>query len=652
MTTNKPSLGSLLHEYLYYIDNSENKASVAPTKSAFVRIVTPALEGPLPKGKRASTHEIDTAFQFLDGIPAEKVESLLNAIDAWDGKKDVQPEQWRSHKSRILAFINWVAQELSASQPTNSLESETTETHVQLELLNDELNSTGEQKSDTTTIGGKSRNSCQSIHRFKPLNRRFRASKGTRRTYARETRLRGKARTKPYSLGCQQFNDYVIEDGKRVLGNAQLQADFEQLELYQKEKLHMRPPSIKKNYDHLRAFYGWLHRYKGVPLSALSFEQQIPTLQLYYPLEECLDDNGIPSFHVKVIREAINKEKAKAAARSLVELFKEFLTFMDGAASSDCAYVGAMLNAAKLQYHDVTDREQYDDFQDVSFVLQLRLLRRERDTQEEPVVPREKKSLPWPKILEVMEHLRVEADTEYLEGYWGPNKEKFYSNRRQDRWIAKSLLKFLIVAFLCIIPPHRSRTIQELEIGSTMLRGAMVDGEFVPAEYLTDDSDVGWWLYLPPEKIKTGKKYGPYWSELPNVQFADGKYFYEYIDRWLNKDRSCFPTNHSRFFTRHCGKPVTAQSLWEYLRDFFMRIAEVPVTPKELRTSFVTYLYDLGIPDYELDAVAFSMHHTRRMQESHYRKQKQLKRTRIAVARSVEIVETIIGIRSVSDESA
>ena len=369
-------------------------------------------------------------------------------------------------------------------------------------------------------------------------------------------------------------------------------------------------------------------------------------------MDECLDKSGLPNFHTKVIEEARERDKAKNAARKLVELFKEFLDFMDGAASSDCAYVGAMLNVAKYIYRDLTDREQYDDFQDISFILQLRLFRRERDIREEPVVPREKKSLPWPEILKVMEHLRTEADTEYLEGYWGPNKEKFYSCRREDIWIAKSLSKFLILAFLCVIPPHRSRTIQELEIGVTMLRGAMVDGEFVLAEYLTDDSDVGWWLYLAPERIKTGNKYGPYWSELPNVQFADGKYFYEYIDRWLNKYRKCFPTNHNRFFTRHSGKPVTAQSLWEYHRDFFMRICEVPVTPKELRSSFVTYLYDIGVPDYELDAVAFAMHHTRRMQESHYRKQKQLKRTQIAVSRSVKLVEKIIGIRSSQTKSS
>jgi len=83
-----------------------------------------------------------------------------------------------------------------------------------------------------------------------------------------------------------------------------------------------------------------------------------------------------------------------------------------------------------------------------------------------------------------------------------------------------------------------------------------------------------------------------------------------------------------------------------------MRIAEVPVTPKELRASFVTYLYDIGVPDYELDAVAFSMHHSRRMQESHYRKQKQLKRTQVAVSLSMKLVETIIGVRSNLDELA
>lgn len=652
MIVKEISVGQLLNRYLHHIENSEKRPSVGPTKSAFVRIVVPILGGKEPRGKRATGTEIHESFQFLDGVSASTIHSLLDEVDAWFSRKGIASQQGRSDRSRISTFVEWVIQESSISLLSDALNLEGEQTQLEQESLKLEVAQPQEQVLAPVNIGERSRNGRSNLHRFRPLNRRFKSANGTRRTYAKDLRMRGKSRVKAFSLGCQQFDDYVVENGKRVLGNSQLQTDFEELEVYQQQKLKMRPASIKKNADHLRSFYGWLHRHKGLPLAALSFRQQIPVFPLYYRLENCLDENGLPNFQVRVFKEAIDKDKAKEAAASFIELFEEFLDFMDGAASSDCAYLGAILNVAKFVYHKVTDRDDYDDFQDISVIRKLRVLRRERDVEEEPVVPHDKKSLPWPKILEVLEQLRAEADTVYLEGCWGPNKEKFYSNRRKDLWIAKSHLKFLIVALLCIIPPHRSRTIQELEIGVTMLQGAMIDGEFVAAEFLVDTSDVTWWLYLPPDKIKTGKKFGPYWSELPNVQFADGKYFYEYVDRWLNNYRKCFPTTHNRFFTRHSGSPITAQTLWEYHRDFFMRIAEVPVTPKELRSSFVTYLYDIGVPDFELDAVAFSMHHSKRMQESHYRKQKQLKRTRIAVSLSTKLVETIIGIRSNLDELA
>lgn len=646
------SLGQLLSKYSNFMELSGKSSSIRPTSSAVVRIIVPMLGGQEPLGKRAKESEISEALQFLSHVPASAILSVLNDIDDWFDQKGITPTQRRSDKSRIRAFVKWAFQEIQSQEKIDLNSTASRKSKRSKNPKNAVTDLSNKQSSKDTIISGFSRNGRQSPHRFRPQNRRFKSPNGTRRQYARNLQLRGKNRTQAYTLGCQQFNDYIVDtSGNRVLANSQLQLDFTQFGLYMCNKLNLRPATVKKNIDHLRGFYGWLHRYKTVPLAELAFREQVPVIQLYHPLEDCLDETGLPSFQIKVVNEAIAKDKAKVAARRLIDLFREYLAFTNGAASSDCSYIGAMLNVAKFLYQDVTDREQYDDFQDISFVMQLRLLRRERDVPEEPVVAREKKSLPWPEVLKVMEHLRAEADTEYLEGYYGPNKENFYSHRREDRWIAKSLLKFLILAFLCIIPPHRSRTIQELEIGVTMLRGAMVDGEFIDADLLDDPSTAGWWLYLPPEKIKTGQQYGPYWSELPNIQFADHTCFYDYIDRWLNEYRYCFPTTHNRFFTRHSGKPVTAQSLWEYVRDFFMRITGVPMGPQQLRSSFVTYLYDIGVPDYELDAVAFSMHHTRRMQESHYRKQKQIKRTRVAVARSVELVETIIGLRSNSVRS-
>jgi hypothetical protein len=640
------TIGACLEEYLHHISHTKKESSAGPIRSVFVRDVVPALGGSEPKGKRSTAHEITCAMRFLNSIPTSRIDELLDAVHSRLLEQSSSTDKQRSTMSRVRGFVDWMTSEKATGQ--EDLSPQSGDKDVVVKRLSSEVRDNPLETNRTfPNTEEKSLSSHQKAYRFRPLNRRSRAANGSRRTYARDLRLRGKSREKAFSLGCKQFNDFVHENNSIVLANPTFQAQLDAVENYERKILDNEPATINKSSKYLKSFYGWLHRYKGIPLSELAFTQQIPVFQLHHELEDCLDSGGLPSFHIKVIQDAISKDKAKKAALKFIELFKEYLVFMNGAASSECAYIGAMINVAKCLYHDITDREQYDNFQDISFVRQLSLLRRERDRQEEPVVAREKKSLPWPQILAVLEHLRIGADKYYHDRYSKDDPGKIYrGQRRKDLAVAKSLLKFLIVAFLCVIPPDRSRTIQELEVGVTMLQGDMINGEFVPADYLVDQSDLSWWLYLPSSGYKTGKKYGPYWSKLPNVHFADGKRLYEYIDRWLSKDRQLFPLTHNRFFTRHSGKPVTAGSLWEYHRDFFMKIADVPVTPQALRASFVTYLYDIGVPDYELDAVAFSMHHSRRMQESHYRKQKQLKRTQIAVARSVEIVETIIGLRS------
>lgn len=633
----KVSIHKRLGQYYAYASRNKEQSCIGPTKSVFTRYVVPALGGNTPTGRRASSTEIENANIFLDGIPAEKIRNLVELVKVWQEEQGIC-QNTRRELSLIRKFVDWSIQK-SSSSVSNLADSKNDQ--IDQEVKHEE-NSNLEPR---TIISGRSRNYREKPHQFRPESRKFRSPNGTRRTYARDVKLRGKPRKKAFSLGCQQFEDYIkTPDGKKILANEQLQKELNLFKIYLQD-YGLVKASIDKETSHLLSFYGWLHREMEVPLAELSLQNQVPVYRLYYLIEECLNEEEIPDYTVKLVKQEVARDKAKRAARTLDSILVKFLNFLDG--RSEQAYIGAFIYVAKFQYHMITDTDQYDNFQDIPFVQKLRLLRKRLDRNREPAVSRDKKSVPWPDVLMVMEHLRQEADTIYLEGYYGPGKKKFYSNRRKDVWIAKSLQKFLITVFLSIIPPDRSRTIQELEIGHTMLRGILNCGHFIPVEKLDDPSTASWWLYLPPTGYKTGKKYGAYWSIMPNVQFQDGKFLYEYIDRWLTQYRSCFPANHNRFFTRHGGKPVTAQSLWEYHRDFFMRIVGVPVPPQELRSSFTTYLYDIGVPDYELDAVAFSMHHSRMMQESHYRKQKNIRRTNVAINRSLKIAEQIIGIRSI-----
>jgi hypothetical protein len=445
-------------------------------------------------------------------------------------------------------------------------------------------------------------------------------------------------------LGRKSFNDFVIVDGKEVLANPVFQGQMDGLKEYQAQALEQRPPSRTKERDHTLAFFGWLHRYKSIPLEDLKFELVTPVFDLYPSLENCLNEQGNPDLMVQVMNKRVAKENAKEAAKKTEKLFNDFLDFMDGSVASNCAYTTAILNIIKYQYRNITDADEFDDFEDIPAVRRFRRLRRKFDNQRKKgtaVVPKEKKSLPWEEILEVVENLRLEADAEFDTGY--QKNGKYYKVRRKPRWIAKKLQKFLQVVFLCVVPPDRSRTIQELEEGKSLRLGIVAGGNFRPIDQLEDPSTATWWIHLLPEGYKTGDTHGESWIPIPNVEFADGKHLYDYIDSWRIEYRCELKPKHNRFFTRHNGTEVTPQSFWETCTSIFGRHTGVPVSPKELRPSLVTYANAAGVSDAVRRSIAVAMHHTERMQESTYNMLDQVNKVNPAIKFTSDTLETMIG---------
>ena len=83
---------------------------------------------------------------------------------------------------------------------------------------------------------------------------------------------------------------------------------------------------------------------------------------------------------------------------------------------------------------------------------------------------------------------------------------------------------------------------------------------------------------------------------------------------------------HKCLLTQNNGKPLTAGSMWERVRDAFFKHTVVPVTPKELRKMYVTYLKDSGATEAELEAAATRMRHSRKMQSENYDQQERSKK--------------------------
>ncbi len=596
-------------DYIDYIKNTGK--STAPIISVAVRVAAPSLGGVSIKGSRATPAEIDNAMLLFKEVPAENVLTLMDKIEALFDAKGIPADKRYSDRSRIRSLVDWVVANNVVTLP-----------------IVESSSCSQEQESQSP----------------RPVSPKYKSPNGTRRANRRQFRVRGKSHKKPFSLGRKSFNDFVIIDGKEVLANPVFQAQMDSLKEYQAQALEQRLPSMKKDQDHILSFFGWLHRYKGVPLEDLNFEVVTPLFDLYPKLQNCLNQQGKPDLMVQLMQERIAKENAKEAAKETENLFNEFLDFMDGSVGSNCAYTTAVMNILKFQYRNITDTDEFDDFEDIPVIRRFRRLRRKFDGKKKKgtaVVPKEKKSLPWEEILEVVENLRLEADAEFDSGY--QKDGKYYKVRRNPRWIAKKLQKFLQIVLLSVVPPDRSRTIQELEEGKTLRLGIVAGGNFRPVELLEDPSVATWWIHLLPEGYKTGDTHGESWLPIPNVTFADGKRLYDYINSWLTKYRSELKPVHDRFFTRHNGTVVTPQSFWETCTSIFGRHTGIPVSPKELRPSLVTHANMVGVSDSTRRSIAAAMHHTERMQESAYNMIDQVSRVNPAIEFTSDILETTIG---------
>ena len=321
----------------------------------------------------------------------------------------------------------------------------------------------------------------------------------------------------------------------------------------------------------------------------------------------------------------IAQEKAKEAAEQALSLLNGYLDFTGSGPNRKIIIIGAFINVAKYVYRDQTDHENSTDFEDIPVIKRLRIKRRELSKAAKitpPIIPHYCKSVSWNQALEVLEKLRLEADIKNLE--YKLSTGYIRSRKRYDTGIAESLQRFLLLGFMVLMPPDRSRTFQELTVGRTLKFGSYKSNRFIMASEMSNLSDAMWYIHLLPEDYKTGKAYKEWWGQVPNVTFKDGKSFYQYIELWLTKYRSCLQPNHDFFFTRFTNKtPQKSHNINSIIKTIFLKFTVKPVTPKELRKMYVTYLKDTGASEAELEAAATWMHHSRYMQKMVYDAQEQ-----------------------------
>ncbi|HEY9881748.1 MAG TPA: hypothetical protein V6D29_25075 [Leptolyngbyaceae cyanobacterium] len=245
------------------------------------------------------------------------------------------------------------------------------------------------------------------------------------------------------------------------------------------------------------------------------------------------------------------------------------------------------------------------------------------------VIPYKERSVSWDVVLEVLK--QQQRKTEEIYRYQTINRKgKTVSVRqlRKPTAIACDVQRLLVICFFALIPPDRNRTVRELELGRTLIKGVKQGDTFVPLEQMAYPESAKWYIHLTPEDYKTGKVYGDYCTPIDNIELGNGKTFYDFLQAWIDQYRPLFKPDHNFLFIKvksamggKAGEPMSRANLTSCVKALFYKFSAVPVVPQSLRKMYVTHLKNNRASKAEMEAAAKAMKHSTLMQNTEYDEQ-------------------------------
>lgn len=343
------------------------------------------------------------------------------------------------------------------------------------------------------------------------------------------------------------------------------------IQVYKRQDSAMREPTYEKVENILYLVLGWLYFHEEIPLPELSFSV-LDDIQIAYNYTEWL------------------RTERKVAPETELQVLV------------------ALTHVAKFNHHLESDEDycatlskSYVDIKLINQLRRLTQLTNERvKAKSKPTADESKKWLNWPEFLACIEYL--ERDCQYY---------TYDGKRRTDRAIANSIERYLIAALLGYIPPDRQRTFRELEVGRTLIKGNVKSGILHP------DQDGLWYIQLSSEDYKTGDAYGESLIQIP-------EFLYDMLENWLSTWRQTLNPSHNFVFTQLNGKPLISASLASMFRHAIYRASAVlfgegkATNPHLVRDMIVTYCYEIGASEAEMDALSLAMKHSRKTQRERY----------------------------------
>jgi len=364
---------------------------------------------------------------------------------------------------------------------------------------------------------------------------------------------------------------------------------------------------------------GWQHRVEKTALEELDLTHLVS----FAPVKTAL--RLAKTYHEERLIKQAACQASEDTQETLTKVLKWLRQVRQISPSTEPRIVEVFLVIAKFLYYKETDASTAGDYGDIPVMLMLREeLKEAKDRAEDapPVADESLKWLDWPEFLACVHHLEEECQPLYSYGV----KRTLTAN-------ARSYQRYLLLALLAYIPPDRQRTLRELEVGKTLVRGI-----FHNNKVFEDQEDGDWYIRLTRKDYKTGKKRGDQWLMVPKI-------LYPHLEAWLNQWRAEFSPSHNFVFTKENGKPYQkASDLSSIISRATYRLAGKLTTSHLIRHMLITYMKQKGASDEVMRSLAEAMHHSTKMQTEIYDRRPNLEK----VGAAQEVVLNLAMGKSVS----
>ena len=394
--------------------------------------------------------------------------------------------------------------------------------------------------------------------------------------------------------------------------------------------------TCKNDLGEILRFLGWYKINNDLSIDQLEVKKLFPVISPYieYKEEELNNDN----FITKIARqEWIIKKRIKDESKKFIIIVNKYLFEykVNLKISSRRITIQSLIEFCRFLYKHITDIEENDDYQDICLINRLRVYNRDlykiKEIQEEEIIP-----FTWEEIELVCERLRKEANQDFV---FNKNNKNNKAEKLTKRNKAIHLQKFLAIAFFCVMPPDRQRTIRELTLGETLKYGIRDKNNiFRSHENLEAGEKPKYYIHLLPHQYKTGKTYGTYWYEIQNIEYEDGKRFYDYLNQWLfegYRDELIKKEKTNALFIRmregisfktddqakNDDDDDDSTYFGRHIKNIFLRKTKYPLYPHALRKIYITHINNLNLSEETRKAIAYMMHHDLETANKTYNKQ-------------------------------